>query len=80
MKKFFQYVVNLYRTNSKFHSFVGYVEYTLIGFFVGYSGGIPVTKDAWHGLLVGVAGAIVAAIKRWVVQNVPPPSLPPASS
>ena len=73
MKLFFQKLIDLYRTNQKFHALVGYVEYGLVGFFVGYSGGIPATKDAWKALIVGLIGAGVAAIKKWLINNVPAP-------
>ena len=74
MKELFQKIVSLYRTNSKFHSFIVAVEYGLLTAIMTYSGGIPKTKDAWMALIGFFVGAAVGAAKRWLVNNVPPPS------
>ena len=73
MKALFQKLVSLYRTNSKFHSLVVAVEYGLLTAIMTYSGGIPKTKDAWMAAVGFFIGAAVGAMKRWLVNNVPPP-------
>jgi hypothetical protein len=63
-------LMNLYNTNTLFHSFVLGLEMALVSFITSYNGGLPTTKAAWVSLALGVGGAVWGAIKRWLANNV----------
>lgn len=55
------YLINLYKTNAKFHSFVAGLEGAVVAALVAYSGGFPVDKAAW----VTVAAFFGKALWGW---------------
>ena len=65
-----QKIVNFYNTNTYFHSLVIALEYAAVGFLSSWSGGIPTSKSGWLTLGAAFLGAIVAALKRWLQNNV----------
>lgn len=70
MKAAIQKLVNLYNTNTRFHSLVIALEYTGLGFLGSWSGGVPSSKSGWIALATGLGGALVGAGKRWLQTNV----------
>lgn len=71
MKSLLQKIANFYNTNAKFHSFVLAVEYGAASFITAYfsTASLPTSKKALVAFLVGMGGAVVAAVKRWLVTN-----------
>lgn len=72
MKQFIEKLVNLYNTNSKFHSFVLAVEYAGASFVTEAfaTGQLPTSKKALVAFGIGLGGAVIAAVKRWMATNV----------
>jgi len=68
----FNKIVNFYKTNGKFHSFVVAVEFGLVSGLTSLTGGIPGTKAGWIALAGIVGGAVWGAAKRWATTNVLP--------
>jgi hypothetical protein len=62
--------MNLYNTNSYFHSFITAIEMALVGFITSYSGGLPTTKTAWATVAAAVGGALWGALRNWLATNV----------
>ena len=69
-------IVNLYNTNTYFHSLVLAIEAALISFVTSYNGGIPTTKAAWLSVLFALGGAIWGAVKRYLASNAATKSVP----
>ena len=71
MKNLLQKIANFYNTNAKFHSFVLAIEYAAASFLTAYFsvGTLPTNKKALIAFGVGMVGALVAAMKRWIVTN-----------
>ena len=66
----FEKIVNFYKTNSKFHSFVVAVESGLVSGLTSLVGGVPVNKAGWVAIAATVGGAVWGAAKRWATNNV----------
>lgn len=65
-----QKIMNLYNTNTTFHSLVTGLEGALVSAITSWNGGIPVNKTGWVALGSFVGVALYNFLKRWMQQNV----------
>jgi hypothetical protein len=63
-------LMNLYNTNSTFHSFVTGLEGAIVSAATSYTGGVPTNKTGWYALASFFGVAVYNYIKRYLQTNV----------
>jgi hypothetical protein len=67
------YLINLYKTNTAFHSFVAGLEGAVVAALVSWNGGLPVGKTAWVTFAAFVGKALWGWLRGYLTQAVVKP-------